>query len=386
MKDLTLADFFANYPHITLASPDDNNDILDFYHRQSLSSAESEIIYARGNDFFSFLKERSDSFLVIIMRDDKNVMQGMGVLSFRPGHIDGKAVTVGYLGDLRIKMNRNLVREWRLMYANLMRLSPQMKEMHHCVHYQTVLIDENTMSKNNLAATKIPNLHYHRLTSYRMVNIIGHVKKNKYVFHFRFATSFDKNLIADFLSSAVKKSLFAHDWTLEFERRLKTWNNFDITNYLLCFDQKGNLLAVTSLWSPVETKQIHLTKIPSTLKYLHKILQVVPFVEVKKLPRPNAPLDILYVNQIVFEDNLIDSEKKMITNEIMHFSFKKNFHVLAYADFENENYLDGTKKLFMQKMQMALFSVHYKDDDNNIATPILWSFNDAAPTFDMSLV
>ncbi|MBC7427549.1 MAG: hypothetical protein H7336_02985, partial [Bacteriovorax sp.] len=132
MKELTLTDFFSNYPHITPALEKDNQDIVDFYHKQAFNFAESDIIYTRGNNFFSFLKERSDSFLVIIMRDDKGIMQGMGVLSFRPGYIDGRAVTVGYLGDLRIKMNRKLVREWRLMYANLMKLSSAMKETHYC--------------------------------------------------------------------------------------------------------------------------------------------------------------------------------------------------------------------------------------------------------------
>ena len=61
MKELTLKDFLANYPHITLATEKDNHDILDFYHKRSLTAKESDIIYERGNDFFAFLKERSKS-------------------------------------------------------------------------------------------------------------------------------------------------------------------------------------------------------------------------------------------------------------------------------------------------------------------------------------
>ncbi len=386
MKELTLKDFFANYPHISLGTEKDNQDILDFYHKRSLSSKKSEIVYERGNDFFAFLKERSHTSHVIIMRDDNSSIQGMGVLSYRPGFIDGRAVTVGYLGDLRIKLNRKLVREWRLMYANLMRLSPVMKETFHCNHYQTVLIDENIESQNNLAETKIDNLFYQRLTRYKMVNIIGRIKLVSYSHHLRWATSLDKDLILDFLNTGLKRNLFAHDWAQEFNRRLETWENFDISHYILVFDQHGNLKAVTSLWNPIKTKQIKLTSIPTSLKYIHKILRVLPLVQVKKLPKENTTLNIMYVNQIEFDDNLSIAEKKNIANEIMHFSFKKHFHMLAYADFENENYLEDSRTLFMQKMPMALYSVHYKEDEGNIVAPLSWFGEDETPAFDMSLV
>lgn len=386
MKELTLNDFFANYPHITIANAADNKDILDFYHQRSLTSSKSEIIYERGEDFFAFLKERSHSSLVIIMRDYQGMMQGMGVLSFRPGYIHGKPVTVGYLGDLRVKLNRKLIREWRLMYASLMRLSPMMKETFYCSHYQTVLIDENIESQNNLAETKIDNLHYHRLARYKMVNIIGRVNLISYSHHIRMATSADRDLIFNFLKSKICRSLFAHDWTQEFARRLETWPNFDLGQYVLVFDQKGNLLAVTSLWNPGKSKQIKLTKISTTLKCLHKLLKIVPLVEVKKLPKENTAIDIMYLNQITFDDGLSTSEKKEITNEIVHFSFKQDFHMLAYADFENENYLEDSKTLFTQKMPMALYSVHFKEDAGEIVTPLSWMGEDATPTFDMSLV
>lgn len=386
MKELTLKDFFADYPHISLATEKDNQDILDFYHQRSLTSKESDIIYERGNDFFAFLKERSPSSLVLIMRDDNGVMQGMGVLSFRSGFIDSKPTTIGYLGDLRVKLNRKLIREWRLMYANLMRLSPAMKETFNCCYYQTVLIDENVESQNNLAETKIKNLHYHRLTRYKMVNIIGRLKLTGFAHHLRWATQLDKNLIADFLRNKSPKSLFAHDWDQEFERRFATWENFDISHYLLVFNQSGNLTALTSVWNPIKTKQIKLTNIPMSLKFFHKILRLLPFIEVKKLPKENSTIDIMYVNQITFDDKLSVDNKKTIANEIMHFSFKKNFHMLAYADFENENYLEETRTLFMQKMPMALYSVHYKDENENIIAPLSWLSENAAPTFDMSLV
>ncbi len=386
MKDFTLKSFFASYPHINLATEADNQDILDFYHQQSLTSKESDIIYERGNNFFSFLKERSENSLVLLMRNDSGFIQGMGVLSYRPGFIDGRAVTVGYLGDLRVKLNRKLIREWRSMYANLMRLSPSMKETFYCSHYQTVLIDDNGESRNNLAETKIDNLYYQRLAGYKMVNIIARINLFKTEYHIRWATSSDKKLISTFLQTIFKRSLFAHDWSLEFDRRLEAWNNFSIQDHILVFDSQGNLNAVTSIWNPVKTKQIKLTSIPKGMKLLHKFLKILPLIDAKKLPEENSVIDIMYVNQINFEDSLNFESRRKIAQEIMHFSFEKKFNMLAYADFENENFLGDCKTLIMQKMSMALFSVHYKEDEGNVIAPLSWVGEDSTPTFDMSLV
>lgn len=385
MKEITLADFLNQYPHVSLAAEGDNQDILDFYHQTSLSSAESEIIYTRGNDFFAFLKERGPSSLILLLKDEARAIQGMGVISYRPGFIDGKLQTVGYLGDLRVKLNRKLIREWRLMYANLMKLSHQMKETHYCRYYQTVLIDENKESKNNLAETRIANLAYNKLQNYKMINVIGRVKLRAMATYVRFASSADEKLIVNFLNANNKKGHFAHDWNAEFSHRLKNWANFTISDYLLAFDKQGELLAITSLWNPIATKQIRITKIQTALKALHAIGSKIPFFEFKKLPQENSPIEILYLNQINFKSGLSRVSAKDITLDFLHFAFQKPFHMLAYADFEGENYLENVSSLFMQKMPMGIYSVHYKDD-KEVQFPLSHNEGAATTTFDMPLV
>lgn len=386
MKDLSLKDFFNEYPHITLGTSLDNQDILEFYHQTSLSSSESKIIYTRGNDFFSFLKERGESSLVLLLKDDAGKIVGMGVISYRQGYIHGELQTIGYLGDLRVKMNRKLIREWRLMYANLMRLSPQMKETHFCRYYQTVLIDENLESKNNLAETKIPNLHYEKIQRYKMINIIGRFKLRSSSYYVRFATNEDRQLILNFLIKNTQKELFSHHWEVELDHRLKAWSHFDLTHFLLAFDKSGNLLGVSSLWNPIKSKQIRITKISHVLKLSHSLGKLAPFLELKKFPEENTPLEILYLNQVCFLSSLSKKERKDLLLDMIHFSFQKDFHMLAYADFENENYLEDAKSLFMQKMPMALFSVHYKNNAGEIVNPLEWIEGMPTSTFDMSLV
>lgn len=380
---MTLKDFLAQYPHISVASEADNQAILNFYHQSAMSAAKSDILYLRGNDFFAFLKERSKSFIVLLMKDDLGEIQGLGVLSFRAGYINGELQTIGYLGDLRVKLNRKLIREWRLMYAQLMKHSSQMEETHHCRYYQTVLIDENLESKNNLAQTKIPHLHYQRLMKYNMVNVIGRLKVYTYQSRLRFAEDTDKKRIEEFLSALPKVHAFAHDWSSELPHRLNSWSNFDLRHLILAEDNNGSIQALSMIWNPVKTKQVKISQIPAGIKILHKVLSFLPLIELKKLPSPDHPLNILYLNQIQFSAALNSEKRKILTRDFLHFAFKEDCHMLAYADFENENFLNGAYSLFSQKMPMALYSVHYKNEDGTINFPLQ---TNETLAFDMSLV
>lgn len=380
---MNLQDFLAQYPHIVKATAADNDSILKFYHQSAMSSADSDITYLRGNDFFSFLNERSHSSIVLLMKDDDGVIQGMGVLSFRPGYINGELQTVGYLGDLRVKLNRKLIREWRSMYANLIKHSPQMADTLYCRYYQTVLIDENIESKNNLAETKIANLFYQRLMKYHMVNIIGRLKTYKSTYRVSFGSLQDDEKIKSFLNINSKSNQFAHDWNQELPHRLKNWNRFNLTNFILVYDLDNQLIALSMLWNPITTKQIKISKIPKRIHWLHRLLSLLPFIELKKLPISNQAIDILYLHQFHFSSSLKNSEKKKILSDVIHFAFKEDCHMLAYADFEYENFLKNSLSLFSQKMPMALYSVHYKENDGTVLFPL--NENETV-TFDMSLV
>ena len=68
MNELTLEIFLKDFPHISIASEENNQEILDFYHQNPMSSNKSQIYYLRGDNFFDFLKERSHHFLVLLLR------------------------------------------------------------------------------------------------------------------------------------------------------------------------------------------------------------------------------------------------------------------------------------------------------------------------------
>lgn len=389
---MNITTFLESYPHIRLATEADNQMILDFYHEAKMESDQSKIIYKRGDDFFAFLKERSSHSLTFLLIDQNQKIWGIGVASFRIGFVSGQKTTVGYLGDLRVKLNRKLIREWRNMYAEFIKLSPQMPETNFCQHFQTVLIDGNKSSKNNLAETKIPHLHYELLAPYSMINIYGCIHFpfpfpfpfQRKEFQIKKANSEDLPAIIE-LFSGDNNRLFAHEWNLELDHRLKHWSDFNIHHFLLIYKQ-GQLVASTCYWNAKKNKQIIISQIPKHLKFLSPILSLLPFIKLKPLPVENEPLDILYLNRFAFSPGLTHKDKKVLLSTTIKYLFDGPESLIAYADFQSESYLQKNMTVIKESMDMGFYSVHYKSDDNYIFSPLEWSEDQKSPEFDMSTV
>ncbi len=383
---LPLNDFLQDFPHVALASLAENDELLEYYHQTELAAKSNTVIYKRGNDFFQFLKERSENFLVFTLRDDNKKLQGVGVASYRLGHINGELTTIGYLGDLRVSMNRKLIREWRNFYGTFIKRSPEIIETNFCKYYQTALMATNVYSKSNLVDTKIPNLHYKELATYQMVNIIGKIGFSSISPNVRFATALDKNTLIEFLQADHQRKLFGHDWDTEFERRLNTWKNFKIEDYVLYFDSNHKIIAATSVWNPIASKQIIVPQIPVIYKLLEGVSKFIPGFKLKPLPKAMLPIEILYLNQISFAPQLTFNQKEIIFKNMVDLVFNRNFNMLAYCDFERENLLGNMKHLITQKNSMGFYSVHYKNEDRSLRDELFLKEEDSSPAFDMALV
>lgn len=384
---LNLSDILLDFPHVSLAASSENAELLDFYHQTELKAKKSTVIYRRGEDFFRFLKERSEHFLVFTLKDKNLRIQGMAVISFRPGYVNGELTTVGYLGDLRVNLNRGLIREWRKFYAAFLKQSPLLPETKFCRYYQTALMLENAQSKNNLANTKIANLYYKNLIDYRMVNIIGRFKfRTSEKTTARWANLEDREKLIDFLKADHKKRLFGHDWASEFDRRISSWGNFNISDYIIVSDESNHWMAATSVWNPIQSKQIIVPTIPPVYKLISKAASLLPGIELKHLPEKMVPIEILYLNQISFNKDLSETDRINTFKAIVDLAFERPFSMLAYCDFDREALCKKTKGLITQTNHLGLYSVHYKNEDGTLNDELFLNQKDLMPAFDMALV
>lgn len=382
-----LEDLFKDTPHIRLANPSDNKKILEFYHQTEMKGENTSIKYGRGDDFFLFLKERTKDNLIFTLWDDDQNLEGVAVVSYRPGFINGEKVIIGYLGDLRVNLNRKLIREWRHMFSLFIKYSASLSETFYCRYYQTVIIDNNLKAKRNLVETKIQNLKYQPMMNYKMINIIGRIKL-PYLSKYKIvpAKMEELKLIISFLNKYDSKRNFGRDWEIELPYRLNNWKNFSIDQVLTIQDQNNNIVGVTSFWNPIQTKQVITTKIPVFFKFLVPLLNLFPLIDLKPLPIAGKPIDILYLNQFVFSDSLTLDDENNIVHQTIDYLFSQKFSMLAFCSFECKKYLNFDWKYIKHQIPMTMYSVHYHNPETKEIRDPLFINSKNDPGFEMALV
>jgi hypothetical protein len=381
-----LQDLLEETPHIRLATPEDNQVILDFYHQTEMKGKEQSIRYGRGENFFHFLEERCPNNLIFTLWSNDHSLQGVAVVSFKEGYIGNEKNTIGYLGDLRINLNKMLIREWRHMFSLFIEHSPSLPETHFCKFYQTVIIDNNKKAQASLVNSQIKNVSYQPLQSYKMVNIIGRIKLfSRSKFNINPANGSDKKSLIEFLSSHDSNKNFGRYWTNEIDYRLTHWKNFSINQFLIIKDKSNRIIAITSFWNPIASKQVIISKVPLMFKSLVPLLNLIPFVDLKPLPKENCPINILYLNQFIFDTSTNQIEREKILSEVINYLFKYDFSMLAYCDFQCSNLLKNNLNFISHKVAMSMYTVHYIDESNQIRNPIP-ELTDLEPGFDMALV
>jgi len=138
-----LAELVQRVPGARLATPDDNARILDFFDRSPMQTSAFALLYRRSPDFFRLLRYQGGRAHVLIFVDGQGDVRGLGTLSLRAAWVDGRAATVGTLGDLRIGFYRDAITHWRRLVSDVIARSREIDEVADCTHWRTTIMDDN---------------------------------------------------------------------------------------------------------------------------------------------------------------------------------------------------------------------------------------------------
>lgn len=385
---MRLENILQNFPNIALASTENNEEILDFFSRFSLKSKDEQVHYHRGPDFFSLLRARGN-FLVFTLREDNGDLQGVAVVTFRKGFIEGKETEVGYLGDLRVTLNRKLIRQWRSCFREFIENSSQIEETNGCRYYQTALMEDNHHSKANLASNKIPGVFYNLISPYQMVNVVGRWRKQKSwkghtLLPFSQLDSTKKAMALDLMAAKEKDLPFGHCYPFEKAHREKFWTHFSEKNILVLVSANGLVKGVTSFFDPNALKKMSLSKIPTLLK----ITKYLPFYQQAPLPKEKEMLSVIYLETGILEDGV---PLEALTHLAIQYLFdNEKFHMIALTEWKQRSLEKALKGTLYHKTPMGLYSVHPLDPKQEPLYTKEVSLENypkgAYPRFDMAMV
>jgi len=381
---MKINDLLANYPNFSLATRDNNKEILQFIKTKSLKTPFIDIQYDRGDDFFSFLEQSSPNYFVFIARDKSNDLGLVGTLIIREGRINNKLTPIGYLGDLRLGPKLDILVAWKNVISLFLKNLEDIEEFNGLKYIITAVMDNNNQAMNSLVNRKKNKFAYRKLIDYRMVNVLIKLPflKGSGRSSIMFAKKQDLSELTLFLENQNQKRAFGFCYekeSNELTRRFTSWNDFTIENYIIVRDSNNHIIACTAPYNPTPDKSIHIKSISRLTNLL-----LAPIRIFKQLPRENTDLKISYLTSLEVSNSLEDKQQHVVFNDLLIWCWEqgifKNEHMISFCDF-GHSLQKGLRGFIYGSEDMSLYQVYHKEK-----AQLLQNIGELPPGFEMALV
>ena len=363
-----------------IATKDDNQKILDFYHSLVMQGGKFNIKFVKEPDYFTFLAYESRLHYVVCTKNKEGGLEMMGALSLRPCYIDGKVGYVGHFSDLRAipKAERKTKVDWKQFSLTFLAKYGELEELKGCRY-----ILGSYVVANRKAVTAFKDrspFGVSEIARYKMISIIGRKplkllgKKTHNNPGMKVTVSTgqdtDINELKDFLDSQNKKRILGYVFAGEYDelaRRFKDWDDFSIKSFYIARDEKGKIIGCFALWNPTRGRKIIIDRFPKALGTAMNIVKLMG----RKVPKQGAELEILYLTTLELAHALTMDQKKYVFNEMLDSLYKsrinKKYHMIAFCDYDKESIVGGMEKDYiLQKTPTHLYQMVHPDSKDII--------------------
>ena len=279
---MRLAELVARYPNTRLATPADNARILDFFERTPMHTSAFDVRYTRRPDFFKLLRYQSDRAFVMLTEAEDGSIRSLATATLRPGWVNGQPTTIGYLGDLRVSLDRVFSRAWRRLFADLVTQAADIEELADCTHWFTTVIDGNraalaALGNDTRAEQLARRLRRSHTTVARADRSVHDAQSRSCVCRSRDGraravrgtcpTRLPRPSAALTAFFEEENRLVPFGFRGELARRLLCWDGLSIADFVYAADERG-IAACVAPWSPSAAKQTVVSRVPTTLRLL----------------------------------------------------------------------------------------------------------------------
>jgi hypothetical protein len=363
---LDLGEIFSRYPSLSLARPEQNAEILSYFERSTMEGSGLSLWYDRTPNFFSFLKDQSDTYFVVLARGRNDVLRGLGSLIIRPGYINGRKTTVGYLGDLRMKLDRRVAGDWRGWVGDIAKHKSQIRELNGCEGILTAIMDRNENARRNLLSKAALPFRYDPLISYRMQNLLWRKPWSKLRLLKDRTKGTGETIEAGgsleelilFLDQDAKSRPYGYVYDSELPRRLRTWENFSLGDFIT-IRSGDKIVATTALWAPKTSKRIIINKVSAPVGIGLKALSAAT----NRTLEVGEPLEVLYLTHLAVADGSADDRQRwfqLLVEAAWEKAIARRAAFLSHCDFVNEPLGKSLKGFVSVFEPMTLFEVNDK--------------------------
>ena len=381
---MKFAALLARFPAISLATQENNDEILSYFNNTSMKTPFIDVQYDRGNNFFSFLEKASDQNIVLIGKDKAGTLGLVASMTIRKGRINNQDTIVGQLGDLRIAPNLEIILAWRKFFPEFLKNLSQIDELNGLQYLISAVMDDNKKAINSFVTKGRNKFIFKKLTSYRMINIVAKIP---------FYTPSDENQIGSakqqdlpdlisFLNKQHEHKAFGFCYGTsdnELSRRLTCWDNFSVEQFIIARNKNGELIACVAPHNPTPHKSIQVKSVARKTRLLLKPLNLF-----KKMPQAGTELKITYLTHLEIAKQYNHSFRAKVFNDILLWAWQQGVftdaHLVSFSDFE-EALQDSLKGFIYMSEALSLYQVYHQDHES-----ALQKTGDMPPGFEMAMV
>ncbi len=363
---MKLNDILSPYKYFALATPSDNEGILDFFKSMTMDTKNFSLRYDRGNDFFQFVNEQSQRPYTFVMRNAEGKILGTAAIATVPQIINGEEKLLGYLGDLRISplLSAKIRLSWKKCYGEIIHHFKEIEEFNGISYLYSAILDENQNAMRSLLKNN-DRVIYHELTTYETHSLfLAKPFISNLSSKFKLTNSTEHEF-RSFLESQKNEKGMQDDMGLissnehdELSRRLECWKGLTNESFLLIRDKEQKVVASVAPWV-CSSKKLVVEKLGPLLSFVGKILPVFGVPAIK----PKKELKILYLTHLKMHPELSTLDKKEIL-DLISLTFlkkkKRDYHLVSFFTYPEWKYKNTL--FFGQKTKGRFYQVMSKDE------------------------
>lgn len=246
---ITLDKLCEPYPQISIASSQNNEEILNFFRQSAMVLTSGRITFDQSPDFFGLHRVQGPFSKTILLRNLDGTLTGLVSLTAISGRYRGEEIIWAYASDRRFspQMEKSTKSQFRSFYSDLVLNANKIEDLGCPAYVLSIISDENEKAKKALFRPE-GLLLYRPVWAFKGRAILARLprffeKANKV----RFCKAVEVSDLKNFISIQIEDKQFSFSLK-EISSRLEALNR-SWEDFLILRDKKGDIVGAALLAS-----------------------------------------------------------------------------------------------------------------------------------------
>jgi hypothetical protein len=341
---------------IELATQADDSELRELLRRSPIPGPIS-VTFEREPSFYNSCRIRGDVFQIAAGRDRQSgKIIGLGTRSVAPGFINGEAMPLGYLADLRLEPHYR----GGMLVARGYRFLLHLHQDHRTRLYTTVIFNDNHAALATIASghAGLPQYHDQGTIHCPGINIRGAQRPIEAECKIMRGSEELLPAIIECLNRNNSRRQFAPVHTLAMFRQ--RWLDFRIHDFHVAV-RGSKVVGVIGCWDQKSFKQTRVASYGRRLQYMIPLANALrPFTKAPRYPKEGEEVAYSYVSFIAVDDDDLQIFRALLRSAY-NSAVGGRYMYAMLALHERDPFLPALRDYSLTPFVARLFCVSFDD-------------------------